>query len=109
EIDNKEELDTYLSLFIAWLERKDGTPFKVESLHNCYAALARYLKESTAIPGFGNTDQSSPLTTDEITSCLKHDYLSIDDNKSLIRQYCDVERRKDSGLQLRFRKEKNNQ
>ncbi|RIB28898.1 hypothetical protein C2G38_2239224 [Gigaspora rosea] len=50
-IDNKEELDTYLSLFIAWLKRKDGTLFKVESLHYCYAALARYLKESTAIPG----------------------------------------------------------
>ncbi|CAG8842141.1 12065_t:CDS:2, partial [Gigaspora margarita] len=59
--------------------------------------------------GFGDTDQSSPLTTDEITSCLKHDYLSIDNNESLIRRYRDVERRKDSGLQLRFRKEKNNQ
>ncbi|RIB05107.1 hypothetical protein C2G38_624698 [Gigaspora rosea] len=92
EIDNNEELDTYLSLFIAWLKKKDGSPFKVESMHNCYAALAQHLRENTAIQGlwdrykfpkalkclngkmrslqddgFGNTDQSSALTSDELS------------------------------------------
>ncbi|CAG8794439.1 36823_t:CDS:2, partial [Gigaspora margarita] len=51
EINNKEELDAYLSLFIAWIERKDGTPFNIKFLHNCYVALTCYLKESIAIPG----------------------------------------------------------
>ena len=114
EIDNNEELDTYLSLFVAWLKKKDGTSFKVESMHNCYAALSHHLRENTAIQGgvriwdrynfpkalrclngkmrslqnggFGNTDQSSALTSDEIASCLNHDFLSINNNESLIRR-----------------------
>lgn len=157
QIDNRDELDEFLSLFIAWLKRKDGTPFKVESVHNCYAALARYLREHSAIgsgvrlwdkyyfpkalkcldgkmrllqmDGYGDTNSSDALTSDEITACLNHNYLSVTNNEGLTRriffwlsllcglrggdtsnlQYRDVESRADGGLQLRFRKEKNNQ
>lgn len=157
QFDNKEELDIFLSSFISWLTKKDGMPFKVESIHNCYAALARYLRENSAIEGgvriwdkysfpralrcldgkmkslqnagYGDTSKSDSLTSDEIISCLNHHYLSVEDNEGLIRrvffwlsllcglrggdtyklEYRDLERRSDGGLQLRFRKEKNNQ
>ncbi|CAG8752220.1 8223_t:CDS:2 [Ambispora leptoticha] len=34
QIDNKVELDEFLNLFIAWLTKIDGKPFKVESINN---------------------------------------------------------------------------
>ncbi|RIB21616.1 hypothetical protein C2G38_2243816 [Gigaspora rosea] len=109
QIDNREELDEFLSLFIAWLKRKDGTTSKVESVHNYYAALARYLREHNSIgsglrlwdkyyfpkalkcldgkmcflqmDGYGDT-----LTSDEITACLNRNYLSVTNNEGLIRR-----------------------
>ncbi|CAG8599996.1 9840_t:CDS:2, partial [Scutellospora calospora] len=100
---DKQELDNFLSSFISWLLKKDRTLFKVESVHNCYAALARYLRENSSIEAsYGDTSKSDSLTSDEIMSCLNHNYLSVENNENL-------ERQNDSGFQLRFRKEKNNQ
>ncbi|RIB04956.1 hypothetical protein C2G38_2221008 [Gigaspora rosea] len=157
EFDNKAELVTFISSFIGWLSKKDGSPFKVESVHNCYSALARYLRENSRIDGgvriwdkysfpkslrcldgkmkslqydgYGDTDKRDSLTSNEIISCLNHNYLSIDNNEGLIRraffwlsilcglrggdtyklEFRDLERREDGGIQLRFRQEKNNQ
>ncbi|CAG8731147.1 21085_t:CDS:2 [Cetraspora pellucida] len=111
QFDNKEELDVFLCSFISWLTKKDGTPFKVESIHNCYAALARYLRENSAVEGgiriwdkysfpralrcldskmkslqnnsYGDTSKSDLLTSNEIISCLNHNYLSVNDNKEI--------------------------
>ncbi|CAG8851454.1 27517_t:CDS:1, partial [Racocetra persica] len=49
QIDNKAELNEFLSLFIAWLTKINGKPFKVESINNCYAALACYLCKNSFI------------------------------------------------------------
>ncbi|CAG8807954.1 1408_t:CDS:2, partial [Cetraspora pellucida] len=96
------------------LKRKDGTPFKVESVYNCYAALAHYLREHNAIgsrvclwdkyyfpkalkcldrkmrllqmDGYGDTNSSDALTSDEITACLNYNYLSVTNNEGLTRQ-----------------------
>ncbi|RIB06132.1 hypothetical protein C2G38_2217902 [Gigaspora rosea] len=147
EFDNKAELDIFISSFISWLSKKDRSPFKVESVHNCYSALARYLRENSRIDGgvqiwykysfpkslccldgkmkslqydgYGDTDKSDSLISNEIISCLNYNYLSIDNNLSIhcgLRggdiyklEFRDLERRKDSGIQLRFRQENNNQ
>ncbi|CAG8436641.1 8632_t:CDS:2 [Scutellospora calospora] len=92
-------------------------PFKVESVYNCYAALARYLHENSTIEGGvriwdNETSKSDSLTSDKIISCLNNDYLSIDNNEGedMYRlEYRDLKRRNNSGLQSRFHKEKNNQ
>jgi len=44
-IDFVDELEDYLCKFITWLKKNDGTDYKVESIHNCYSAINRYLKE----------------------------------------------------------------
>ncbi|CAG8847811.1 10797_t:CDS:1, partial [Racocetra persica] len=33
------------------LSKKNRSPFKVESVYNCYSALARYLHENSIIEG----------------------------------------------------------
>ncbi|CAG8840043.1 15454_t:CDS:1, partial [Racocetra persica] len=96
-------------LFIAWLTKIDGKPFKVESINNCYAALVCYLRENSSIlgkvniwdkyifsrtiqvldgkmrslqdEGYGDTDKSDSLIPNEIVSCLNHEYLSINNNE----------------------------
>ncbi|CAG8774859.1 12193_t:CDS:2 [Cetraspora pellucida] len=105
---------SYNLLFIAWLKRKDGTSFKVELVHNCYAALACYLREHSAIEsgmrlwdkyyfpkalkcldekmrllqidGYGDTNSSDALTSDEITACLNYNYLLVTNNEGLTRR-----------------------
>ncbi|RIB13663.1 hypothetical protein C2G38_2248713 [Gigaspora rosea] len=114
KFDNKAELDTFISFFISWLSKKDGSLFKVESVHNCYSALARYLRENSRIDGgvqiwdkysfpkslccldgkmkslqydgYGDTNKSDSLTSNEIILRLNHNYLSIDNNEGLIRR-----------------------
>ena len=48
-INSVEELEDYLCKFITWLQKEDGTDYKVESVHNCYSAINRYLKEHSAL------------------------------------------------------------
>lgn len=87
------ELESFLCKFLVWLKRIDEKEYKAESIHNCYASLARYLKENSVIKpcnlwdsykfgkalrtldgkmkklqkeGFGEIDQSAALTVDEI-------------------------------------------
>ncbi|CAG8522478.1 20574_t:CDS:2 [Cetraspora pellucida] len=86
---------------------------KAESIHNCYASLARYLKEHSTIKpcniwdsykfgkalrildgkmkklqkkGLGETDQSAAFTVDEIFQILDHESISGNDNESLVRR-----------------------
>ncbi|CAG8701908.1 4484_t:CDS:2 [Cetraspora pellucida] len=106
------ELENFLCIFITWLKRIDGNEYKAESIHNCYASLARYLKEHSTIKpcniwdsykfekalrildgkmkklqkkGLGETDQSAALTVDEIFQILDHESMSGNDNESLVR------------------------
>ncbi|CAG8532998.1 11728_t:CDS:1 [Scutellospora calospora] len=111
QFDN-QELDNFLSSFISWLSKKDGTSFKVKSVHNCYAALAKYLCENSSIEGgvriwdkysfpktlhclygkmkslqqagYSDTSKSDSLTSNEIMSCLNYNYLSVENNKGLV-------------------------
>ncbi|CAG8752189.1 26920_t:CDS:2, partial [Racocetra persica] len=50
------------------LMKIDGKLFKVKSINNYYAALARYLRENSSIPDedYGDTDKSDSLTSNEI-------------------------------------------
>ncbi|CAG8648249.1 16582_t:CDS:2 [Cetraspora pellucida] len=61
QFDNKEELDVFLCSFIGWLTKKDDMSFKVESIHNCYATLARYLNENSAVEDILVIETSSTL------------------------------------------------
>ena len=49
KIDTTTELEHFLCRFIAWLKRLDGNDYKAESIHNCYASIARHLKENSEI------------------------------------------------------------
>ena len=49
QIDFLEDLENYLCQFIIWLQKEDGSDYKVESVHNCYSALNRYLKEHSIL------------------------------------------------------------
>ena len=49
QIDSLEDLENYLCQFITWLQKEDGSDYKVESVHNCYSVLNRYLKEHSVL------------------------------------------------------------
>jgi hypothetical protein len=113
QIDSLENLENYLCQFITWLKKEDGTDYKVESVHNCYSALNRYLKEHSVIQpikiwdryrfpralrtldgkmrilqsqGLGDPKKSDGLSAKEIKQILDHPYMCIDSNESLTRR-----------------------
>src|SRR5260363_368785 len=49
KIETTAELEDFLCKFITWLKHLDGNDYKAESIHNCYASIARYLKEHSKI------------------------------------------------------------
>ncbi|CAG8857210.1 35447_t:CDS:2, partial [Gigaspora margarita] len=68
QFDNREELDEFLSLFIAWLKRKDGKPFKDKYYFpkalKCLDGKMRFLQTD----GYDDTNSSDSLTSEEITA-----------------------------------------
>ncbi|CAB4387021.1 unnamed protein product [Rhizophagus irregularis] len=112
-MDSINDLENYLCQFITWLEKEDGSNYKVESVHNCYSALNRYLKEHSVLQpikiwdrykfphalhtldgkmrilqdeGLGDPKKSDGLSAKEIKQILDHPYMDINSNESLTRQ-----------------------
>lgn len=113
KIDSINELEDYLCKFITWLKKNDGTDYKVESVHNCYSAINRYLKEHSVLQpikiwdrykfpralrtldgkmrilqdkGLGDPKKSDGLSVEEIKQILDHSYMGISNNESLTRR-----------------------
>ena len=113
QIDSLEDLENYLCQFITWLQKEDGSDYKVESVHNCYSALNRYLKEHSILQpikiwdcykfphalrtldgkmrilqskGLGDSKKSDGLSAKEIQQILDHPYMDINSNESLTHQ-----------------------
>jgi hypothetical protein len=113
QIDSLEDLENYLCQFITWLQKEDGSDYKVESVHNCYSALNRYLKEHSVLQpikiwdrykfphalrtldgkmrilqskGLGDPKKSDGLSAKEIQQILDHPYMDINSNELLTRQ-----------------------
>ncbi|CAB4475316.1 hypothetical protein RhiirA5_417646 [Rhizophagus irregularis] len=99
QYDTHTELEGFLCKFITWLKKQNGENYKAESVYNCYASLARYLKEESVIKpckiwdqysfplaiktldgkmkqlqlqGLGETSQADSLTRQEIQQILDH-------------------------------------
>ncbi|CAG8745511.1 14482_t:CDS:2, partial [Acaulospora morrowiae] len=112
-IDSVTKLEDYLCQFITWLQKEDGSDYKVESVHNCYSAINRYLRDYSVIQpikiwdpyrfpralrtldgkmrilqdkGLGDPKKSDGLSLEEIKQILDHLYMSINNNESLIRR-----------------------
>src|SRR6266496_3954659 len=112
-IDSVNELEDYLCKFITWLKKNDGTDYKVESIHNCYSAINRYLKEHSILQpvkiwdrykfphalrtldgkmrilqskGLGDPKKSDGLSSKEIKQILDHEYMNTNSNESLTRR-----------------------
>ena len=112
-IDSLENLENYLCQFITWLKKEDGSDYKVESVHNCYSALNRYLKEHSVLQpvkiwdrykfpralrtldgkmrilqskGLGDPKKSDGLSSKEIKQILDHEYMNTNSNESLTRR-----------------------
>ncbi|POG78695.1 hypothetical protein GLOIN_2v1472819 [Rhizophagus irregularis DAOM 181602=DAOM 197198] len=112
-IDSINDLENYLCQFITWLKKEDGSNYKVESVHNCYSALNRYLKEHSVLQpikiwdrykfphalrtldgkmrilqdkGLGDPKKSDGLSAKEIKQILDHPYMDINSNESLTRR-----------------------
>jgi len=113
QYDTHTELEGFLCKFITWLKKQNGENYKAESVYNCYASLARYLKEESVIKpckiwdqysfplaiktldgkmkqlqlqGLGETSQADSLTRQEIQQILDHLSMNGEDNESLIRR-----------------------
>ena len=92
------------------MQKEDGSDYKVESIHNCYSALNRYLKEYSILQpikiwdcykflctlctldgkmrilqnkGLGDSKKSDGLSAKEIKQILDHSYMNINTNESL--------------------------
>ena len=59
QYDTCKELEEFLCKFITWLKKLNGEDYKAESIYNCYASLARYLKEESVIKPCKIWDQYS--------------------------------------------------
>ena len=59
QYDTCKELEEFLCKFITWLKKLNGENYKAESVYNCYASLARYLKEESVIKPCKIWDQYS--------------------------------------------------
>src|SRR3984957_1035977 len=108
QIDSLENLENYLCQFITWLKKEDGIDYKVESIHNCYSALNRYLKEHSILQpikiwdhyrfpralrtldkkmrilqskGLGDPKKSDGLSAKEIKQILDSPYMNINSNE----------------------------
>ncbi|CAG8581180.1 14586_t:CDS:2 [Cetraspora pellucida] len=78
-VTNTEKIpqNGYIIFFIGWFSKKDGKPFKVESVHN-YGKM-----KSLQNDGYSDIDKSNLLTLEEIISCLNYNYLSIENNEEI--------------------------
>ncbi|GBB93011.1 hypothetical protein RclHR1_00210007 [Rhizophagus clarus] len=113
QYDTCNELEDFLCKFITWLKKLNGEEYKAESIYNCYASLARYLKEESVIKPckiwdqysfplaiktldgkmkqlqlqrLGETAQADSLTRQETQQILDHSTMNGEDNESLIRR-----------------------
>ncbi|GES81052.1 zinc finger MYM-type protein 2-like [Rhizophagus clarus] len=137
QYDTCNELEDFLCKFITWLKKLNGEEYKAESIYNCYASLARYLKEESVIKPckiwdqysfplaiktldgkmkqlqlqrLGETAQADSLTRQETQQILDHSTMNGEDNESLIRRvFFWISLLCDGGLNLEMFIEKNNQ
>ncbi|CAI2192330.1 13906_t:CDS:2, partial [Funneliformis geosporum] len=134
QYDTCKELEEFLCKFITQLKKLNGENYKAESVYNCYASLARYLKKESIfrpykiwdqytfllaikildgkmkqlqIQGLEETVQADSLTKQELKQILDHSSMNGGDTYKI--EDRQITRRNDCGLNLEIFIEKNNQ